>query len=198
IADVTQVRQLGRYYLPVFVVMLPTASAGLRDWLRASVAPRKWSRVFVTIVFLLWADPSWAYDAGWLGKAYQLHWPALVEAGDWVREHPTEVPETARILTWFPWELRVTSDRTTVLFPRSLEAGQYEVRRIEEVLRQYGVTHILWGSFEPAPDSDPEWLGTYLKALRESLSLSESKEVYRSPETLRYPVRLDRLDGGSP
>ena len=37
VADVTQVAQLGRYYVPVFVLMLPTAVAGLIEWLgRAS------------------------------------------------------------------------------------------------------------------------------------------------------------------
>src|SRR5262249_3098722 len=30
IADVTQVAQLGRYYLPVFILALPTAAAGLQ------------------------------------------------------------------------------------------------------------------------------------------------------------------------
>ena len=49
-------------------------------------------------------------------------------------------------MTWFPWELRVTSDRTTVLMPRN-----YSPRRIQEVIGQYGVTHFLWGSFEPPP-----------------------------------------------
>ena len=32
IADVTQVAQLGRYYVPVFVLALPTAVAGLIEW----------------------------------------------------------------------------------------------------------------------------------------------------------------------
>ena len=49
-------------------------------------------------------------------------------------------------MTWFPWELRVASDRTTILMPRN-----YSARRIEEVIRQYKVTHVLWGSFEPPP-----------------------------------------------
>ena len=50
-------------------------------------------------------------------------------------------------MTWFPWELRVTSDRTTVLMPRN-----YNPRRIQEVIAQYRVTHFLWGSFEPPPE----------------------------------------------
>ena len=33
IADVTQVAQLGRYYLPVFALMLPAGIAGLIEWL---------------------------------------------------------------------------------------------------------------------------------------------------------------------
>ena len=57
-------------------------------------------------------------------------------------------------MTWFPWELRVASDRTTILLPRN-----YSPRRIEEVIRQYGVTHVLWGSFEPPPHVDPETWG---------------------------------------
>ena len=35
IADVTQVAQLGRYYLPVFALMLPAAVAGLIEWLES-------------------------------------------------------------------------------------------------------------------------------------------------------------------
>ena len=33
IPDVTQVAQLGRYYLPVFVLAMPTAVAGVIEWL---------------------------------------------------------------------------------------------------------------------------------------------------------------------
>ena len=35
IADVTQVAQLGRYYLPIFALMLPVGVAGLADWVRS-------------------------------------------------------------------------------------------------------------------------------------------------------------------
>jgi 4-amino-4-deoxy-L-arabinose transferase-like glycosyltransferase len=198
VADVTQVQQLGRYYLPVYVLMLPTAVAGLGDWLRASVRPRKWSRVAAATALLLWADPTWAYDAGWLAKSYQLHWPALRDAGLWIRAHPEEVPEDARIMTWFPWELRVTSDRTTILMPRALEAGEYELRRIEETANRYGVTHLLWGSFEPMPDQDPGRLGAYLEGMRRSLGLTESRRIYATPGAGRtpYPVTLYRLGRG--
>ena len=41
---------------------------------------------------LVWADPTWAYDASWLVKRYQLHWPALREAGEWIEAHPDRVP----------------------------------------------------------------------------------------------------------
>ena len=66
-------------------------------------------------------------------------------------------------MTWFPWELRVTSDRTTILMPRN-----YHPRRIQEVIRQYGVTHILWGSFEPPPyyEINPESWAVELERLR--------------------------------
>lgn len=195
IADVTQVQQLGRYYLPVYVLMLPTAAAGLRDWLAASVDRAKWSRVYAATVLMLWADPSWAYDASWLTRPFQLHWPAIREAGEWVREHPEAVPPAARIMTWFPWELRVASDRTTVLMPRALEAGAFEHRRVMETIRQYGVTHVLWGSFEPAPEQDPERLGPYLEALRRSLGLTDDRLLHESPPTLPHRVRLYRLGG---
>ena len=39
--------------------------AGVVPWLAA------------TYCALVWADPTWAYDASWLVKRYQLHWPAL-------------------------------------------------------------------------------------------------------------------------
>jgi hypothetical protein len=189
IADVTQVAQLGRYYLPVFVIALPTAVAGLRDAGRSlNLAPGAWRWVAVTLVALLWSDPNWAYDAGWLVKPYQLHWPALREAGDWVKAHPEAVPPDARVLTWFPWEFRVASGRTTVLLPRN-----YSLKRVDEVIRQYGVTHVVWGSFEPPPHVDPETWGPYLDRLRLGIGLTDARELHASPRGLLYPVRIYRL-----
>jgi 4-amino-4-deoxy-L-arabinose transferase-like glycosyltransferase len=188
VADVTQVAQLGRYYLPIFVLMLPTAAAGMGDWLAARVSPRAWRALAVTLVALVWADPTWAYDATWFVKPYQLHWPAIREAGDWIRTHPQAVPANARIMTWFPWELRLASQRTTVLMPRSLFA-----QHVRRTIGQYGVTHVLWGSFEPAPNVDPELYVPYLDRLRNGLGLTEDREVYRSRIRSEYPVRLYRL-----
>ena len=119
IADVTQVAQLGRYYLPVY---RPDAAHGRRGPDRVAGAcvgsggrsSRGWPPATCALV---WADPTWAYDASWLVKRFQLHWPAIREAGDWVQAHPQVVPPTARIMTWFPWELRVASDRTTSSCP---------------------------------------------------------------------------------
>ena len=88
IADVTQVTQLGRYYMPLFALMLPSAVAGLAGWSRAVALPRKagpW--LAAGFVALVWSDPTWAYDASWFNKPYQLHWPAMREAGIWSREH---------------------------------------------------------------------------------------------------------------
>jgi hypothetical protein len=191
IADVTQVAQLGRYYAPVYVLMLPTAVAGLIEWagarrIRRGVVP--W--LAAGYLAMIWADPTWAYDASWLTRRYQLHWPAIREAGEWIREHPDRVPTTARIMTWFPWELRVAGDRTTVLMPRN-----YNPRRIEEVIRQYGVTHFLWGSFEPPPydEINPESWANRLDRLRVELSLTADREVFRSREDPFFPVRLYRV-----
>lgn len=191
VADVTQVAQLGRYYVPLFVLMLPTAAAGALEW----IASRRIDRGVVRWmaagwVALVWADPTWAYDATWLGKRFQLHWPAIREAGEWIREHPDRVPRDARIMTWFPWELRVASDRTTVLMPRN-----YDPRRIEEVMRQYGVTHFLWGSFEPPPydEINPDTWADRLERLKLELGLSRDREAFRSTRDPFFPVRLYRL-----
>ena len=159
------------------------------SWLRQhqiSRAATGW--LAVSFVALVWADPTWAYDAGWLVKPYQLHWPALRASGDWIKDHPQSVPPDARIMTWFPWELRVASDRTTILLPRNFSA-----KRIEEVIRQYKVTHVLWGSFEPPPDVDPETFGPYLERVRASLGLTAARELYRSPPEMFYPVRLYKI-----
>jgi hypothetical protein len=191
IADITQVTQLGRYYLPLFVLALPTAIAGVGDWLAAVAIPRRaFPWLAVMLPALLWADPTWAYDATWLNKPYQLHWPALRAAGDWVKEHPEQVPADARIMTWFPWEFRLASGRTTILLPRN-----FSPERIERVKNQYNITHVLWGSFEPPPESDPESFGPYLDRLRISVGLTDSRELYRTPAHARlpYPVRLYRV-----
>jgi hypothetical protein len=92
-------------------------------------------------------------------------------------------------MTWFPWELRVASERTTVLFPRN-----YHPRRIEEVLSQFQVTHILWGSFEPPPSADinPENWSHDLEQLRTALGLTDSRELFRSAGEPFFPVRLYR------
>jgi hypothetical protein len=189
IADVTQVAQLGRYYLPVFTLAVPSAVAGLRDlWRRWGVPIRAVPLFCVTLVALLWSDPTWAYDAGWFVKPYQLHWPALEESGEWAKAHPEAVPKDARVMTWFPWEYRVASDRTTVLMPRN-----YSLTRVEEVIRQYGVTHVLWGSFEPPPHVDPETWGPYLERLRIGLGLTDDRLLHESPRGSLYPVRLYRV-----
>ncbi len=189
VADVTQVAQLGRYYLPLFCLILPTAAAGLDDWCRGlNLTARARPALAAMLVALLWADPTWAYDASWFTRPYQLHWPALRAAGDWIKGHPEQVPPAARIMTWFPWELRLVSGRTTVLMPRNFNPS-----RIDEVIRQYGVTHILWGSFEPPPNVDPEGFGPFLTGIRTSLGLTDSREVYRSPRDLPFGVRLYRL-----
>ncbi|WP_337174129.1 glycosyltransferase family 39 protein [Paludisphaera sp.] len=190
IADVTQVQQLGRYYLPAFLVMTPTAAAGVLAWLdRLSIDRRAFGWLASCYVALVWADPTWAYDASWFARSFQLHWPGLRAAGEWIREHPEAVPPDARVMTWFPWEMRLTSGRTTILMPRN-----YSAARIDEVARQYGVTHVLWGSFEPPEHVDPEVWGPYLDGVRTSLGLTQARELYRSPREVRlYPVRLYRL-----
>lgn len=192
IADVTQVAQLGRYYLPLFCLMLPTAAAGLADWWRGAGLPdRIRPALAASLVALLWADPTWAYDASWFTRPYQLHWPALRAAGDWMKAHPEAVPPDARVMAWFPWEVRLAGGRTTVLMPRSFQPG-----RIEEVIRQYRVTHILWGSFEPPPNVDPEGFGPFLTGVRTALGLTDGREIYRSPRELPFGVRLYRIAGG--
>ena len=191
IADVTQVLQLGRYYLPLFVLMLPTAAAGL-----LALADR-WSlpgggRILglVVIVASLWGSAGWAYDTTWYWSPYQLHWPALRDAAAWVEANPKLVAGDARVLTWFPWEFRVASDRTTVLFPRSYFKGH-----VERAIRDYQVTHVLWGSFELPEHEEPAKLERMLEDLRGSLGLGDSREIYRSPPGMPYPVRLYRLGG---
>jgi hypothetical protein len=190
-ADVTQVAQLGRYYLPVYVLALPTAVTGLITGFECLAADRRIIRWLAAgYCALVWADPTWAYDASWLVKPFQLHWPALHEAGAWISANPDRVPREARIMTWFPWELRVTSDRITVLMPRN-----YSPRRIEEVIAQYGVTHFLWGSFEPPPyaEINPESWAPELERLRTRLGLTRDRELFRSVGSPFYPVRLYRL-----
>jgi 4-amino-4-deoxy-L-arabinose transferase-like glycosyltransferase len=189
IPDVTQVAQLGRYYLPVYLVAIPSAVAGMLPWLCQLQLGRGVRRLLAaSFVALVWADPAWAYDASWLVKPYQLHWPALRATGDWIKSHPDRVPADARVMTWFPWEMRIASDRFTILLPRN-----YSARRIDEVIRQYRVTHVLWGSFEPPPHVDPESWGPYLDQVRMALGLTDARELYRSPRDMLYPVRLYRL-----
>lgn len=189
IPDVTQVAQLGRYYLPVFVLAIPTAVAGVIEWLDTQrIGPRAVAWLAASFVALVWSDPTWAYDASWLVKPYQLHWPALAAVGDWIKSHPESVPPDARIMSWFPWELRVASDRTTILLPRN-----YSAQRIQDVIRQYRVTHVLWGSFEPPPHIDLESWAPYLDQVRTTVGLTSSREQYRSPRPMLYPVRLYRL-----
>jgi hypothetical protein len=191
IADVTQVAQLGRYYLPVFALALPAGVAGLIELLDRPGLGRSIVCLFaVTYCGLVWADPTWAYDASWLSKRYQLHWPAIEEAGTWISAHPDQISPDARIMTWFPWELRVTSDRTTILMPRN-----YDASRIKEVIAQYEVTHILWGSFEPPPyyEVNPESWTLALDRLRLELGLTESRAVYDTAGDILFPLRLYRV-----
>jgi len=215
VADVNQVAQLGRYYVPVFVLVLPAAVAGLYEWLESLRDGRRIAP-WLAIIYcaLVWADPTWAFDASWLVKPYQVHWPALEAAAEWIEANPALVPPEARIMTWLPWELRVLTDRTivpkpalaltgssvselrvlsdraTVLLPRN-----FRLRRIQEVILQYRVTHFLWGSFEPPPfyEVNPELWANELSELRAALDLTDERELYRTTGGLPYPVRLYRI-----
>jgi len=198
IADVTQVAQLGRYYMPVYLVMLPVAVRGFCD-LRKRFETMQGSAIAIPFRFraiaasaligALWADPTWAYDASWYVRPFQLHWPALADAGKFVQDHPEIVPPSARVMSWFPWEMRVTSNRITVLMPRN-----YDARRIQEVMDQYGVTHVVWGSFEIPRHVDPESFGPYLTSVKAALGLTESNRVYTTPKGQggAYPVSIYR------
>jgi len=189
IADVTQVAQLGRYYLPLFALALPTAAAGLKSF-GDLISPRARPLLVGSLVALLWADPTWAYDASWLTKPYQLHWPAIREAGEWAKSHPEIVPADARVMSWFPWETRVASDRSTVLLPRNFDAPT-----ILRSMEQYRVTHVMWGSFEIPPHVDPETFGPYLESLRLRLGLTDDREIYRTKVRGPYPVLIYRVGG---
>lgn len=191
VADVTQVAQLGRYFLPVYALMIPTAVAGLLTWLDSSVNRRVWPLLAVSLTALVWADPTWAYDSSWFVKPYQMHLAGLKNAGAWIKRHPDAVPKDARVMTWYPWELRVLSDRTTILMPRS-----YYPPHIQRTIGDYGVTHVLWGSFDPPPHTDPVAWGSYLEQVRVGLGLTDDRELYRSPARVPYPVRLYSLPRG--
>ena len=191
IADVTQVAQLGRYYLPVYCLLLPMAAAGMRSW-SAHVSRQIRPIALVTLAMLLWSNPTWAYDASWLVKPFQLHLPALRAAGDWIRQHPEAVPADARVMTWFPWELRLLSRRTTILMPRNFNARR-NLETIGDGPFGYHVTHVLWGSFEPPPHVDAQTFGPYLEIVRLQTGLTEDKELYRSPPGMLFPVRLYQL-----
>ncbi len=192
IADVTQVAQLGRYYLPLYCLILPAAVAGAVEWLRQVSTWTIRPVAFATLAALLWANPTWAYDATWLTSPFQLHWPALAAAGDWIRQHPEAVSPNARVMTWFPWEMRLLSQRTTILMPRSFDARR-NLETIGDGPFGYHVTHVLWGSFEPPPHIDPEEFGPYLERVRQMTRLTEAQEIYRSPPGLLFPVRLYRI-----
>jgi hypothetical protein len=198
IADVTQVAQLGRYYMPIFLVMLPTAVRGIQEVVSqfdfespraAGISKRARWLAASALIGGLWADPTWAYDASWFVKPFQLHWPGLVAAGDFIQANPDKIPADARVMSWFPWEMRVTSNRITVLMPRS-----YDARRILEVMDQYGVTHIVWGSFEVPQHVDPETFGPYLTGVKTALGLSEANKLYATPRDVggAYPVTIYR------
>ena len=47
-------------------------------WMRRASGRKIVPWAAATYCALVWADPTWAYDASWLTKRYQLHWPALV------------------------------------------------------------------------------------------------------------------------
>ena len=80
VSDITQVMQLGRYYSPVFAIALPAGVAGF-GWLDSLSDGRRVAPfVAVSWLALVWADPTWAYDATWLSNRDQVHWPGHLEA----------------------------------------------------------------------------------------------------------------------
>ncbi len=193
IADVTQVAQLGRYYLPIFCLMLPTACAGLADWWRErQMSCRRGSH---------WrsrssrsSGPTRPGPTTRPGSRSRINYTgrpsARRETGS--RPIPTSSPPTRG--SW-------RGSRGNSVWPaagrRSFSRASFSAARIDEVVRQYRVTHVLWGSFEPPPNVDPETFGPYLSGVRTSLGLTDSREVYRSPREMPFGVRLYRLSGSA-
>ena len=191
-SDVTQVAQLGRYFLPLYCLILPTAAAGIVWWSLPGHPRGIRMMAIATLAALLWADPTWAHDVSWLVSPFQLHLPAMRAAGEWIRQHPAAVPSEARVMAWFPWEMRLLSQRTTILMPRNFDARR-NLQTIGDGPFGYHVTHVLWGSFETPPHLDAESFAPYLARLRLETRLTDANEVYRSPPGLPFPVRLYRL-----
>ena len=146
------------------------AVAGMIEWLGLAGGSRAQSSRGCRRLLVAWSGPTRPGPTtrrGWPNR-FSFTGRRCARRASGSQAHPTWCLPTARIMTWFPWELRVTSDRTTVLMPRN-----YNPRRIQEVIRQYGVTHFLWGSFEPPPyyEINPESWATRARAAPRSSSV---------------------------
>ena len=89
VADVNQVAQLGRYYMPVFVLVLPTAVSGIFGWLDSLGDGRRRAGGWPSCVVRSCGQtrPGHTTRRGWW-NAYQVHWPALGARANGSRKTP--------------------------------------------------------------------------------------------------------------
>ena len=92
IADVTQVAQLGRYYLPVFALMLPAGVAGLIELLDVAGLRRRlvpWAGRDVLRSGVGRSDVGLRRVLA--GQALSASLAGICEAGEWIEAHPDRV-----------------------------------------------------------------------------------------------------------
>ena len=126
----------------------------------STAGPSPW--LAATFVALVWADPTWAYDASWLVKPYQLHWPALasgrrLDQGA-SRPRPAGRPDHDLVPLGAPGRERPDDDPPAPQLQRAADRGGDPP--VQGHARPLGVVRAA------AEHVDPETWGPYLDQVR--------------------------------
>lgn len=139
IASLDQVRDFGRYFLPVLVLTLPIACQRLLKWLDVVEVPASRSMVHavaaVVTASCFWSAYPWTHSYDLLGDRWHLQLVRYQLIGAQIRE---TLPQDAIVMTYHPWEVHMYGDRRTVLLPRN-----FDPRRAREEVETYRVTHVV-------------------------------------------------------
>ena len=140
IAAIDQVKDFGRYFLPVLAIMIPAAWHGIVRFLSQFHTDEKNNTALTSVVIVvvasgLWSGLEWTHNYRFLSEPWHEQLVLQQKISDKIVR---ELPQDAVVMTYYPWELHMYSQRKAVLMPRN-----FDPKRLRQEANEYGVTHIV-------------------------------------------------------
>ena len=131
IASTDQIRDLGRYFPPCMILMIPVAWQGLRLRLRSG---RRCAVALAVVAGFFLTGYPWTDNTRLLSDPWHLRYARYERLAARIA---AETPPDAVVMAYHPWEIHLLTGRRTVLLPRS-----YDPARVREEIATYRVTHL--------------------------------------------------------